>query len=348
MKQLFLHIGFYKTGSTSLQRNLALNADLLRRQGVCYPYAPRAPYTQRWQHVPLAAALPGRTLNWLQPGKVQSLGRAYDKMFDTFASSGCSRLVLSSEGFCDADVSPKMLEWLKAQFTDFDITIVAYIRRQDTYFLSTYQEMIKTGSDTPLRFENYATANRLYFAQRLAPWRTAFGTERVKVRPFTPQFWPEGELFYDFLNLIGAERDGLTLTPPENEGLDYRAVELLRQLNRVNRLKSTHRTGAGRLAKICDTYFATRGEKRKMQLSSAQANHMREHFRAENQAALIGSGIDVETFFPAPPPGQTERLIPDTLSPDLLLNLLWDQLPVAAPRQKKKAKPVRRKPKATG
>jgi len=327
LKRLFLHIGFYKTGSTSVQRNMVQNAEALRKQGICYPYDPQAPYTQRWQHAPLAAALPGRKLRWLTPGNAKTLNCAYQSMFAAFEASGCDTLVLSSEGFCDPDVNAMRLSWLQEKFADFDITVIAYIRRQDAYFLSTYQEMIKAGSTKAFDFSAYPGVARLYFARRLAPWRAAFGAERVIVRPFSPTLWPEGELFFDFLHVIGATRADMTLQPPENEGLDYRAVEFMRQLNLLGAeaqgsAPARPRPPVQKLTAAFSRTLEAEGSLQKMMLSSEQAELLRRHFLQDNIKALAGSEINIDDFFPPPPSGHAARLVPPEFDPHNLLRLI--------------------------
>jgi hypothetical protein len=334
MKRLFLHIGFPKTGSTSLQKNLGLNSASLAAQGICYPYAPEGSYGQRWAHAPLVAAMPNQVLDWLAPRKRAKLDQAYDEMFAAFDQSGCPTLVISSEGYGGIEVGKKKLLWLKEKFSDFDTTIIAYIRRQDAYLLSTYQESVKGGSSAPFDFESLKNSKRLNFARRLAPWRDVFGQDRVVVRPFLPSVWPEGELLFDFLPLIGAGRDGIQLADPENEGLDYRTVEILRQLNACNVQAGTRHVGLRRVANDADAFFSAEGGKRKMQLSGQQCEILRRHFREDNRLALAGSGVDVDTFFPSVPDNQAERLVPDSLDPDLLIKLLWSLAPAAAAGRK--------------
>ena len=96
MEKLFLHNGFNKTGSTSLQGNLAHNAAGLAKQGILYPYDPQAPFIQRWQHAQLAAAVPGRQLHWLLPRKRGTLEQAFAALHDRIAQNACDTLVLSS------------------------------------------------------------------------------------------------------------------------------------------------------------------------------------------------------------------------------------------------------------
>jgi len=56
MKKLFLHIGFNKTGSTSLQHCLSQNSAILEAAGFLYPGVNEDSFVQNRQHTPLAAA----------------------------------------------------------------------------------------------------------------------------------------------------------------------------------------------------------------------------------------------------------------------------------------------------
>ncbi|TDK50897.1 hypothetical protein [Antarcticimicrobium luteum] len=325
MKRLFLHIGFNKTGSTSLQKTLARNAGALAEQGILYPYDPQAPYMQRWQHAPLAAAVPGRTLSWLVPKKRATLTEAFPTLRGRLEHGAFETLLLSSEGFGETAMGQEKIRWLKRQFPGFDISVIAYIRRQDAYFLSAYQEGIKAGRTRPFDFADHADAKDLYFGRRLAPWRAVFGSEKVIVRPFDPQVWPEGELFFDFLRTIGADTAAMTPEPPENEGLDYRAVEFMRQLNLLEsgtQAAALPRVKARKLAATFSHLLAAADTRRKMQLSSEQAEILRTHFHDDNATALAGSGIAVEAFFPPVPQGRPARLAPPSLDPQDLLRLI--------------------------
>lgn len=321
MKKLFLHIGFNKTGSTSIQKNLARNAEALKQQGIFFPFRPKAPYMQGRQHVPLAAAVPGRHVHWLRQHKRESLKTAFTTLRADLEEQDCNAAVLSTESFGGLDMDAAKVSWLTTQLPGYDISVIAYIRRQDAYFLSAYQQRIKAGGTAAFRFAQHETMPALRFDRRLAPWREVFGSDRVLVRPFDPRFWPKGELFYDFLATIGASRKGLTLAAPANEGLDYRAVEIMRQLNRLNAVTRKQdrpgyrqrRQSYRNLVKSLDQILP--GLKRqKMALSKEQSAMLREHYQASNEAALVGTGITVNDFFPPPSADQAARLSgsPDT------------------------------------
>ena len=329
MKKLILHIGFNKTGSTSIQQNLALNADRLRDRGILYPYDPAAPYTQRWQHVPLAAAVPGNRIGWLSPKKAKTKGAAWDSLSRVLDASACDTLILSSEGFGGMTMKAPQIRWLQERFSGYDITVINYIRRQDAYLLSAYQQRIKAGGTARFDFKMHETMPALRFDRRLALWREAFGAQKVIVRPFERRFWPEGELCFDFLETIDADRRGITPASPANDGLDYRAVELMRQLNLKNAdTRKRDKSGFHQrrktylaLAKSLEAYLPDGFEKQKLMLSAEEANMLRRHYRDSNEAALAGTGISADDFFPPVPESREARLPPNRLPQRMLLQL---------------------------
>ncbi|SIS95494.1 hypothetical protein [Paracoccus saliphilus] len=308
MRKLFLHIGFNKTGSTSLQHSLVENSDTLEEQGVLYPYERTAPFCQTKQHVPLAAAIPGRNVFWLLPSKQKTLDDAYSSFWKYIDGKEFNTLIISSESFGDLDVSDRKIEWIKKQFDGYDITIVAYIRRQDSYFLSFYQQRLRAEKrHKPFRFEDYSKTKACYFGQRIAPWRDAFGSENVIVRPCDPKFWPDGELLYDFLDVIGVKQERIKLIPPLNEGVDYRVAEFIRHINQISRHKDIPRKRIMELTMTLNRSL----DREKMVLSSNQVDIVRKHFAEDNTVALEGTGISLDEFFPPVEATQKARLVPD-------------------------------------
>lgn len=330
MKRLYLHIGFNKTGSTSLQQCLYQNRAVLETSGYLYPGTSQDSYMQNQQHTPLAASLPNRTITWLRPRKQATLDQALPDLLAAIAASPASSVILSSEAFGGLDMTPEGVRLVAEKLGQhFDLCIIAYIRRQDSYLLSAYQEEIKNGGSHSFAFDRYPANRQLYFNRRLAPWRDVFGAERVIVRPFDPKFWPDSRLEYDFLDAIGAPRAGIEpLEKPANESLDIETVEFLRQLNLLNKKDhggplSPRRTR--QLGAAFNQLLTASEAKQKMILSSEQAETLRLHFRDDNVAALAGSGIAVDDFFPPQPPGRAARLQPTQLDPLPLLRLILAQ-----------------------
>ena len=318
MAKLFLHIGFAKTGTTSIQNDMAKNFDALLEQGILYPSDPKAPFMQRVQHLPLVAAIPNHTLRALRPGKQRTLDKAFSSLRSYIAEHSCDTVVLSSEFFGEIEVGVKKIQWIKDQLKDFEVCVVAYIRRQDHHFLSAYQEAIKAGHRGPLNVNSYKSKRGLKFGARLEPWREVFGDENVIVRPFSPKSWPDGELFLDFLQVIGADPDGLELSKPQNESLDYRMVDIFQRLNAMNEgeVRSYFQP-------VWDPImFPSALKKQKMQLSYETVEKMRSHFLQDNEKALRSTDISVGDFFPAVNTDQQELITPSAPDTDLLLHII--------------------------
>jgi len=160
----------------------------------------------------------------------------------------------------------------------------------------------------------------------------------VIVRPFDPRFWPDNRLEYDFLQTIGAPRDGIApLAKPVNESLDFRSVELVRRLNGIlpelspnfdeAKRKKTRMTLLRQLRQI----EAEVDERKKMALSSSQSEEMRQFFADDNAASLAGSGISHEDFFPPADTEKPARIAPERL-PEAFATSLIARLALAQTR----------------
>ena len=146
------------------------------------------------------------------------------------------------------------------------------------------------------------------------------------VRPFTPSIWPEKDLVSDFFEATSINLSGIEKVEPENEGLDFRAVEFLRILNSLQKnrkLGNITRPRARKLAVNFSNQFSRNGDLHKMRLSSEQTDILREHFREDNAIALSSSGVDPDQFFPAPPAGQQSLIAPPRLSQDALMKFIF-------------------------
>ncbi len=327
VKKLFLHIGFNKTGSTSIQNALVENADHLAQNGFFYPCMAGAGYFQNVQHVPLAAAV-APEIRWYRKRPEISLDTVYEDLLREFDDCGADNLILSSEGFGENKVSPDRIRQIRDKLAGLDVTVIAYIRRQDAYMLSTYQEGIKSGpANAPFVFDDFRESRPLRFSNRLAPWREVFGRDKVIVRPFDRRFWTDGDLTLDFLSAIGAPSEGVVPAELMNEGLDYRVVEVMR---RMKKAKRRQRKAGGakyplwKMGRHLVQVSNALGAPQKLSLSSEQSNLMREFFREDNIDSLDGTGIDVDDFFPETPESPDPGTISIPLQREYMLQLLME------------------------
>ena len=136
--KLLLHIGMFKTGTTTLQNLMEKQRDLLRRQGVCYPRTDRPPHEHLPKHNSLLNALVKDDAGFRKEKKL---------LLDEFAASGCHTLVLSEEGLATPIVLRPLVQRRIARLgADFDIEALCMLRREDTWLESLWTQRCREGS----------------------------------------------------------------------------------------------------------------------------------------------------------------------------------------------------------
>jgi len=203
-----VHIGAGKTGSTAIQNALTFNAATLSENGLVYPRLISQPHGII-DHNRLAYALfDDRDFADLDETKRQ---------LTAIAESG-KTLILSAEVFYmrpfESDCASaeaylqkkresihKLRELLAAYGR---VKIVCYVRRQDLWFESIYNERIKQNKHAGLSFEAFVTEmGQGHYAQQLDLWAECVGAENVIVRPYERQQLCGSDVVHDFAELLG-------------------------------------------------------------------------------------------------------------------------------------------------
>jgi hypothetical protein len=211
-KQLFLHIGTDKTGSTTLQNFLALNRQRLEASGLLYP-DPLCPYPDHSMLVPAA-----RRSRALQNPSLD-LGKEYGELYrQAIEESACESAVLSSEWlyFEHPEEYAYLLE-------GFEPRVVVYLRSYPSYFESHAQEYFKrpighsdeispdlvpyNAHPRELRYERLRD-----MMERIERWIALLGPERCVFKNFD-RLSRSGRLAEDFLDTVhpGCRADLLPL-----------------------------------------------------------------------------------------------------------------------------------------
>lgn len=206
MSRIVLHVGAPKTGSTYIQRMMQSAPECIRKQGVYYPVLPQVA-----QIAGNAKLLASSMLGHVTP----SFRRAFpdidpmaldpaEIMHDLLKGwrPEVETLVLSAE-----TIMPGHAERLRAMLpNDADIKIVMFVRRQDLWFESYFNQLTKTGNiksnmqhfiDDVMRNEvgRYCTPD--WFAQ-WQQWVDVFGSCNVVFFDTVRQ-----DIFSAFLNTAG-------------------------------------------------------------------------------------------------------------------------------------------------
>lgn len=245
MATVYLHIGPPKTGTTAIQNFLEKNKEALEKNGACFPdfnlryirpdhyfkvaYVRNAHFlVKSWKSI--LTDKPNATyLSVLE--QLGELGKKYDK------------IILSDESlWIFGDKHREGWSVLKNDLEKkgLKLCVIAYLRRQDSFALSYYRQMVRVAI-TELTFDEYwETLQRKYpldyyaYIEYLAG---VIGKENVFFRVFERgQFrGEEHNIYSDFLEILGLSlKDGFILDKEiYNTAPDDSLLELRRTLNHL-------------------------------------------------------------------------------------------------------------------
>ena len=237
VKQVFLHIGTHKTGSTSIQRFLADAGSVLAEQGVLYPRSGR-PDTdwsdQFGQH----------KLYWSVVGK---RGVGSDQVWhdlreevDTFSGD---KVVLSAKGFDGLDTEG--VRQVLGYMSPYPIHVIVYLRRPLQFLVSAYKQRVKNGS-------YYASFS--HFVEEMVPkcdylslvsrWNQFDSVKSVDIKLFDKVRKEPGlEVSFGDAVDIDFEKVQSFVGPPVNTSPPVDLIQLVRWINVVETLLGKNKTG---------------------------------------------------------------------------------------------------------
>ena len=266
--KLVLHVGQHKTGSKALQSFLAHHVAALRAFGILYPterrpgHGIRAYAISQYRIFALLRREAMAACGDVEAAEAFWAGqRVFCRPFDSVREilesldaerrrTGAGTLLLSAEDLFDmhsAHETVGSMAWVASgarilagivESLRYDPKVVVYLRRQDHLLGAHYVQFIKGSPTNTLDFESFAGAfaPRLRSHDILASWASAFGPDRVTVRPYEPAALPRGIVPDFFERALGFAVPAGWAPPPEdpesvNRTLGRDWVELLRMLN---------------------------------------------------------------------------------------------------------------------
>lgn len=169
-RKIFLHIGFGKTGTTSIQTYFSKKRADLLHQGFLYP---ETGISVGGHH--LLAPLGEENIT----GNTRNL---YDKLKQEISNNNAQKIIISSENYVFARHS--FIKDLMHEFSEFDVTIIFYARRQESLIESTFLQWQKIGDDYQGSLENFFQKHKrsFDFTELIAPWENCFGEDAIIAR----------------------------------------------------------------------------------------------------------------------------------------------------------------------
>lgn len=217
--QLVIHAGVHRTGTTSLQRALAQHRAGLTARGIVYPGA-------ETNHQALAWAL----------HRGQSGTAEVQRLVADAREAGARTVVLSGEDF----TIHRDLGWLVPLAARIEIRVVFYLRRQDHWLMSWYNQHVKWPFDArksrmdPQAFlAAIGDFHWIDYDRLLDRWGTALGDSRIEVG--VVERGQVGDVTTDFFDRLGvgpaSGPDGLEPKADRvNDSLPVHMLEVARHL----------------------------------------------------------------------------------------------------------------------
>ena len=226
-RRLIIHIGWPKTGTSSLQAFLQTNWERLNSLGIEYPCDNNLPFVHDGHHGPLAACLDSAPPDYVPAAKHLDSDIVLRALSGWLADTSHD-VVLSSEHLSFRLADNAAVARLRDSISGRQVRILCHLRRQDELALSAYGTEILCGRQAPFSTQEINPKNLLLnYSKALKPWANAFGSDNIALRAWQPGT----DTRRDLLALLGCPLDGFIFGPLLNESLSFTAIEMLRAVN---------------------------------------------------------------------------------------------------------------------
>ncbi len=252
MKTLYVHIGTPKTGTTSIQIFCKKNRKVLEKKGFCFPNMPYRYQGKRKERngAFLTAAIKGEDGKPLLEEERARFSEGLNKIQELFQQF--DNVILSDEGIWLRLKGRRKTLWKElkaaAERDGYGIKIIAYLRRQDDFTVSAWNQKIKVivpevdATQTWDDFSHKADCDGRYvnldYYKTLKDAADVLGKEHIIVRRYDRSHLKDGLAQADFLDALGLEltdeykMDRVIL----NEKLSLNGCEIKRVLNGIEEI----------------------------------------------------------------------------------------------------------------
>lgn len=312
---LVIHIGFHKTGTSSLQAYCNEHYEALAAHGVLYPQAGRT--VLEIKSVDSAQAGHRKFQPVLTAPTSTSATELLDAIIAEAKARQCHTVLLSSETFSAPRnwVSEHCAGVLARHFKS--VRVLAYLRRQDDWASSFYREML-CWPDTRLRkhFNHFCQTELLPwldFNGRLERWEAAFGRDAMLVRSYNDRL--EKDIVKDVFRTLDLDVGTIQTRQFDNPSLPLHMTSALVRLNGLGvdkvRKSALTREMFRKLADTKDRVVSA-------PLVSSALLDRRDEFASMNKAIIARYGMPPSPVlaYGETPAEWSEPMVEPTLGPD--------------------------------
>ena len=186
----------------------------------------------------------------------------------------------------------------------WDVKIVVYLRRQDDYISSHWNQFVKNNVRTTTWEEHVKLfmqneSMRLNYATKLDGIAKVFGKDAIIVRRFDFSYFEDQSIYKDFMKVIGLGWKEEFLLPEEtnnNQGLKGNTFEIKRILNEIPDMDEEVLRQLGMVLKNCSKMYGS--EYRYHMFSKEERAELMQQFQEENDRVAREYIQDGEPLFP--------------------------------------------------
>lgn len=210
MKTIYLHIGTFKTGTSSIQNFITRNREALCELGYFVPSSQAMGHHE----LPISLIRDYSTFEGAWPKFEGSSEQIWGKLIEEIDACPCDKVIISAEGFCDLvnehcrEASERMGHLVGNYLGKYKVVVICYVREIMPYMRSMYGETIKITPRT-LSFEEqvkaYAQHKSVHFQPSLYLdfFEKLFGRNAMVVKEYTRDKLVGRDVVHDFVATIG-------------------------------------------------------------------------------------------------------------------------------------------------
>lgn len=210
-KILYLHIGTFKTGSSSLQQFLVDNRSWFGDQGYLVPAESIKEFHE--YSTSMITGISGFRANGWETSETCH-HTIWKGLQQQITDSSCHSIIISSEMFCDVmhpqvqEKAPEIKDWLRKQFANFDVKVICYLRPLDKYIKSFYKELVKGSSNYKNTFSTFIKDTLDEDSIHISPtkylkfYEELFGREALFLRKYERNELINKSIVNDFLGIL--------------------------------------------------------------------------------------------------------------------------------------------------
>ncbi|MGY5584085.1 DUF4422 domain-containing protein [Vibrio cincinnatiensis] len=238
MKSIIVHIGMHKTASSSIQKILSIETNLLNNSKIVFPVSGRI--NNEMHHALAYDIIESFNTSYKFFYGSNAKGKSWDNLYSELGNDNRD-VVLSSEEFyriltiCGIDGLTKLKD--KLLKLSNNLKIIVYLRKQDDFFNSAYNQCIKFDNIifTPAELGSKLKINELDYYQQLSAWAHVFGKENLIVRSFDKNLLYKNDIIHDFFKIINIPLNSdVNIDYNENVSLPLSFLEIRRQINSID------------------------------------------------------------------------------------------------------------------